>query len=165
MRSSAQFNESAASHTAKQSHMVVANTKAYNKGSSALYERLEECVALIAYQEGIDVAKVLRKLYALAEFSVNKYCPEFYDVKVKSVYYVRDGGECYIRMGDFKSFTVYKCLKLKKPREYAAIAYSGDHISIDEAVSSKVVQATRTGRYGDFTTLYLPEDYTDFEEI
>lgn len=101
------------------------------------------------------------KIYALAEFLVNQFDSAYYDVKVKNIYYV--SGDKYLRMGDFKAFTVYKCFKLRNPREYAAIAYDGRTMRVDEAVSSKVVRSARAGRYGTFNSLYIPEEYTDFE--
>ena len=133
-------------------------SKSYKKGVSALYSELNDCMITIGLQ---DPDCDHDNIYALAEFIPNKFNKEFFDVKVKNIYTL--DGDKHIRLEDFKSFTVYQCLQLKKSREYAAIAYDGKRISIDEAVTNKIARSTRNGRYGTFDTLYIPENFTDFE--
>lgn len=128
------------------------------KGVEALHTELNCYHAAISELEHTD-----DKIYALAEFAVNQFDSAYYDVKVKNVYYVN--GDKYLRLKDFNSFTVYKCFRMKKAREYGAIAYDGRTMRIDEAVSSKVVRSARNGRFGTFNSLYIPEEYTDFEWI
>ena len=104
-----------------------------------------------------------RELIAILQFTPNKYEADYSDVKVKNLYIQR--GDRLENLDEKIKGTIYKGLKLKKSREYAAIRYSHKTLTIDEKLTSQVISEERIGEYGSFKILYLKTEWNDYEEI
>lgn len=104
-----------------------------------------------------------KELIAILELSPNKYTDGFYDVKVKNLYEIYQDG--FRPVENRIKYTIYKCLKLKEPREYAVIRYHNNSIEIDEELTSKVVVKDMVGKYGSFRAMYLRCEYSDYETL
>ena len=130
------------------------NSKALKVGVSALKHKLD-----MVYNNIPDGTQLI----AILQFTPNKYETNYSDVKVKNLYIQR--GDRLENLDEKIKGTIYKCLKLKKSREYAVVKYSHKTLSIDEELTGQVISEERIGEYGSFKILYLKTEWNDYEEI
>ncbi len=103
------------------------------------------------------------ELVAILELTPNRYEEEFYDVKIKNLYEYSQGKLSIIE--EKVKGIIYKCLKLKEPREHVAVRYSKNSLSIDEKLTAEVIVEDRVGKYGSFKIMYLKCEFSDFETL
>ena len=129
------------------------NPKSLKMGASALKRKLDMVCTNLAD----------RQIIAILQFTPNRFDPDYSDVKVKNMYIQRDNR--LENIDEKIKGTIYKCLKLKTPRDYAVIRYTHRSLSIDEELTSQVISEDRVGEYGTFKALYLKTEWNDYEEL
>ena len=127
-----------------------------NKGVSCLKSVLNEFLDEVK-SEGVN------KISAILEISKNKFDDVIHDVKIKNIYYTFENSLC--KFEKIKFSTIYHCLKLKQFREFIAVDYDGDKLSINEELTDKIVFRSKSGKFGNFNIAFIPVETSDYEEL
>ena len=114
------------------------NTKKYLVGAAALKNWLNSI-----YKKHISKDS---DLIAIFEFTQNKHENDFYDVRVKNLYSRKN--DSLERIDEKIKSSMYKCIKLKEPKEFTVIKFSSNSFSIDEELTSSIIVKEISGKYG-----------------